>query len=199
MTDTQQRMIIEGVMTTLSAQGELNIAPMGPLVDEGLTRFTLRPFKTSRTYQNIAATGYGVFHVTDDVLLIARGAMGTLGEHPLPATCDAAAIRGRVLTEACRYHELEALSIDDSSDRVVIEMRSVHQRALRDFWGFCRAKHMVLEAAILATRIHLTGVATVLTRFEHFQTIVDKTGGPREQQAMAELTNFVNAKAMNEP
>ena len=73
-------MILEGIVTTLSADGLLNIAPMGPSVeaDRGLefSRFVLRPFRTSLTYRNLKEHGEGVLHVTDDVLLLAQTAIG---------------------------------------------------------------------------------------------------------------------------
>ena len=63
-------MILEGIVTTVSRDGAVNIAPMGPHVEEGMTRFLLRPFPTSQTYRNLKAHGEGVLHVSDDVLLL---------------------------------------------------------------------------------------------------------------------------------
>lgn len=187
--------IVEGLMTTLDADGVLNIAPMGPMVDEMFETFTLRPFTSSTTYKNLKATGHGVFHVTDDALLIARGAIGRLmdrtrGGDVIP-TRPATNVNGVVLTGACRYHELVVDNLDDSHERTVIIARCVHQEALRDFFGFCRAKHAVIEAAILATRLHLTGAALVLEEYERLDVMVHKTGGKDEHQAMRELTDFV--------
>lgn len=190
--------IVEGLMTTLDADGVLNIAPMGPMVDGAFEFFTLRPFTSSTTYKNLKATGQGVFHVTDDALLIARGAIGKLmdrkngvsGGDVMPAR-PAVNVNGVVLTTACRYHELVVEHLDDSHDRTVIKTRCVHQESLRDFFGFCRAKHAVIEAAILATRLHLTGASAVLTEYERLAVMVEKTGGKDEHQAMQELTDFV--------
>ena len=71
-------MILEGIVTTLNDDATLNIAPMGPRVDPGtnLARFELRPYRSSTTYHNLKARGEGVFHVTDDVLLLAQTAIG---------------------------------------------------------------------------------------------------------------------------
>ena len=79
--------ILEGIVTTLSSEGALNVAPMGPQVDPDLnmTRFVLRPFHTSTTYHNLKSRGEGVFHVTDDVLLLAQTAIGA-APSPTPAT-----------------------------------------------------------------------------------------------------------------
>jgi len=183
--------IIEGLMTTLSPQGHLNIAPMGPRVNADFSQFVLRPFKTSTTYRNLKATGQGVFHVTDDALLIARAATGLLDQHPAPATQPAAHVHGVILIQSCRYHELEVVSLDDAQDRTTIHLRCVHAKSLRDFFGFNRARHAVIEAAILATRVHLTGPESVLAEFEKLQIMVDKTGGPDEHQAMMELKEYV--------
>lgn len=187
--------IVEGLMTTLDADGVLNIAPMGPMVDAAFETFTLRPFTSSTTYKNLKATGHGVFHVTDDALLIARGAIGRLMDRSrggeVIATRSAVNVNGVVLAGACRYHELVVEHLDDLQERTVIKTRCVHRESLRDFFGFCRAKHAVIEAAILATRLHLTGTATVLAEYERLAVMVQKTGGEDERQAMRELTDHV--------
>ena len=61
---------------------------------------------------------------------------------------------------------------------------------LSDLDGF--VKHAVLEAAILATRLHLIPLAEVAAEFRKFRTIVEKTGGPSESEAMAFLTGYLS-------
>ena len=61
----------------------------------------------------------------------------------------------------------------------------------REFIGFNRARHAVLEAAILATRTHLIAADEIRREFARLQVIVDKTAGPRELEAMALLTEYV--------
>jgi hypothetical protein len=74
-------------------------------------------------------------------------------------------------------------SIDTSSERVKIEAEVVHMGVLREFFGFNRAKHAVLEAAILATRFGLLNLDEVTAEFRKLRVIVDKTGGPAEVEA----------------
>jgi hypothetical protein len=64
----------------------------------------------------------------------------------------------------------------------------------REFIGFNRARHAVLEAAILATRTHLIPPEQIRDEFARLQIIVDKTAGPREQEAMALLTQYVRSR-----
>src|ERR1019366_5494283 len=143
-------MILEGIVTTIAPTGEVNIAPMGPRVDAKMTRFLLRPFNTSQTYRNLRTHGEGVLHVTDDVLLLARAAVGQL--IALPPLMPAHAIRGWVLRDACRAYEFRVLNIDDRAERISIEVETVYHGTSREFFGFNRATHAVVEAAILATR-----------------------------------------------
>ena len=182
-------MILEGIVTSLDLHDELNVAPMGPIVDETLTALVLRPFRTSRTYENLKARPCGVFHVVDDVLLLARAAIGALAE--VPENFPALKIDGRVLSAACRWYEFEVEDVDDSRDRVTMRARVVHSGRLRDFFGFNRGKHAVLEGAILATRMHLIDRQQILDEFARLRVIVQKTAGPREHEAFELLERHV--------
>ncbi len=183
-------------MTTQSPQGALNAAPMGPLVDAGLTRFVLKPFKTSTTYQNLITTRDCVFHVVDDALLLARAAIGV---DPEAVARPATRVRGSILECACRFFELRISSIEDHPQRVTMNAEVLARGTQRDFFGWNRAKHSVLELAILATRVHLTPRAEILAEFERNRAIVEKTGGPGELRAFDLLHHYVIAWFDNHP
>lgn len=174
-------MIIEGICTTTSPDGTVNIAPMGPVVDPQLSTFLFRPFQTSTTFANLQATGCGVFHVTDDVFQLVQAALGEWREQP--PLQPAQHVAGRVLSGACRAYEFEVIAIDDSRDRAEIRTRLLHVEWLRDFWGWNRAQHAIIETTILATRLHLVPEETVRAQLEQCAIIVDKTAGPNEQAA----------------
>ena len=175
-------MILEALVTTLDADGAPHLAPMGPRVSADFARFTLRPFPTSHTYHNLLRHGEGVIHVTDDALLLARAAIGAVSV--MPPVRAAEHVRGFVLADCCRYFEFAVRSVDSSGERVSIEAEVVHAGRVRDFFGFNRAKHAVVEAAILATRLHLLPLAEVAAEFAKLRIIVGKTGGPEEHSAM---------------
>jgi hypothetical protein len=175
-------MILEGLVTTLDPDGSPHLAPMGPRVAPDFARLTLRPFPTSNTYKNLLAHPEGVLHVTDDALLLAKAAVGAVDVFP-PARA-AERVRGVVLAGSCRHFEFVVRSVDTSTERVTIEADVVHAGRTRDFFGFNRAKHAVVEAAILATRLHLLPAAGVAAEFARLRVIVDKTGGPDEHAAI---------------
>lgn len=188
-------MIIEGIVTSQNRDSLLNIAPMGPIVDESLTWFRLRPFQTSTTFHNLKETRCGVFHVVDDVLLIVQAAINRL---PMTVpTRPANAISGQVLEAACRWYEFEVETLDDSQERSEIQCRVVHAGTIRDFFGFNRAKHAVLEATILATRLHLIPAEQILAQFRDLKIIVDKTAGPREFEAYDLVHSYVHDAIAN--
>jgi hypothetical protein len=184
--------ILEAVVTTLGPTGAVNLAPMGPRVEPGSDRFVLRPFRTSTTYQNLSRSGQGVLHVTDDVLTIARASIGDVPDAPVR---PAERVEGMVWTGCCRYEEFRVIEADDRGDRPSFVAESVHRVRLRDFFGFNRARHAVLEAAILATRVHLLPPDEVLEEVARHRVVVEKTGGPAEREALDLLERYVRARA----
>jgi hypothetical protein len=179
-------LVLEGLVSTLDPDGRPHLAPMGPHVPAAeFDRFTLCPFPSSQTYRNLLAHGEGVLHVTDDVLLLAKAAIGPV--EPPPAWGPAERVRGWVLVDCCRFYKFRVTAIDDSEQRVRIDAEVVHADRRRDFFGFNRAKHAVLEAAVLATRTAILSHAEIAAEYRRLAVIVDKTGGPAEHAAMALL------------
>lgn len=183
-------MILEGIVTSQDSAGLVNIAPMGPIVDESMSRFVLRPFQSSRTYANLKQRPSGVFHVTDDVLLLARSAIGRLDVQPI--LHDAKVVVGKVISNACRAYEFEVEELDDREERTRIVVQVVHSETLRDFIGFNRAKHAVLEAAILATRIGILDRDDILSQLAALRSPVEKTAGEQERAAFELLITYVH-------
>jgi uncharacterized protein len=184
-------LILEGIVTTLNDDGTVNISPMGPQVDDSLSQLVLKPYQTSTTYRNLKRSGQGVFHVTDDVELLAQAAVGT--PDPIPPMRDASSVDGKILSGACRWYAFRVRSLDDRRERTEIVCDVVDQGRLRDFWGFNRGKHAVLEAAILATRTGFLPADEILAEFQRLHVLVHKTGGPAEARAFEFLERFVQA------
>ena len=191
-------MILEGLVTTCDADGRMHLAAMGPEVDEAevaagrIDRLVLKPFATSQTAVHLARLGAGVFHATDDVLLIARVVTGAAGS---PPACRAAtAVQGWVLDGVCRAYEFEIVAADRSGERQRLEARVVATHEGRPFVGLNRARHAVVEGAILVTRVHLLGAEEVRRRLAELRVLVEKTGGTREHEAFGLLETSVEGR-----
>ncbi len=183
-------MIIEGLVTSVSLDGKINLAPMGPVVSRDFEALLLRPFQPSTTFSNLSATRCGVFHVVDQVDVIARAAIGRL--ESLPAMHPATRVNGYVLDDCCRWFEFEVDSVDASDARSRMPATVVHRGECRPFSGFNRARHAVLEAAILATRLHLIDRSEIEQAMAFLKPAVDKTGGSSEKDAFEMLRSHMN-------
>jgi hypothetical protein len=181
-------MIVESIVTTVDADGCVNCAPMG--VEWGDAIIVLKPFLDTATYRNLVATETAVVNLIDDARVFARAAISN-PEYP---TRPAVTVRGVVLTEGCSWRELKVRSIDSTPPRSRIEMTVVHRGVTREFIGFNRARHAVLEAAIYATRLHLLPREFIDSEMARLQVIVDKTAGPDEQEAMALLAEHIRSR-----
>lgn len=181
--------ILEGILTTHNEDGTVNVAPMGPIVDESLSTLVLRPFSTSTTYRNLARTKLGVFHVTDDVELFALAALGQAPpiafsrENPL------------IMSDSCRWYSFQVRSIEETQDRCHLVATTTSRGVNRDFCGFNRAKNAVIEAAILATRRHLLSKHEIADHLERLEPLVHKTGGVAEHRAFEVLRLYLNQES----
>lgn len=180
-------MIIEGLLTTQDAEGAPHVAPMGPVVDVLLEHWILRPFQSSQTFARLRQDPRCVFHVVDDVLPVVTAALGLPAEYSLQQS-----ERGIwILSDACRWFELRVQSWNLDAPRSEAQAVVVASGELRPFWGWNRAKHAILEATILATRLQLIGHAAVEEELAKLDTAVHKTAGPRELEAWRLVHEFV--------
>lgn len=184
-------LILEGVVTTLDADGTPRVSPMGPIVDESFERILFRPYCTSSTFANLKRRGQGVLHVTDDVELIARSATGQLDERP--AFVEAEAVEGVILADACRWFAFVVEHLDDRDERTAVYARTVAQGQRRPFFGLNRAKHAVIEAAILATRLEWLAPADVELAMERLNVLVEKTASQAERDAFDSVVQYIRS------
>jgi hypothetical protein len=183
-------MIIESVVTTLDAQGQPNFAPMG--VTWGESEILLRPYRETTTFRNLSATGDAVVNIVDEVQYFVKGALFS----PVFPSEPARVVKGVVLVAACSWVELRVRQAETAEPRARFACDIVHRGEKRPFLGYNRARNAVLEATILATRTRILPISEILGEFRRLQVIVDKTAGPAEREAMAELSRFVEAEAV---
>jgi uncharacterized protein len=176
--------VLETVVTTINPDGGINCAAMG--VEWGEQRIVIKPFRGTRTLRNLRATPSAVVHLTDDILLFSQAALGD----PHPPTRPAEAVEGAILVDACSWREVRVESIEDG-ERARVDTVVVRGGVGREFLGFNRACHAVLEASIVASRARMLDPADVRDELDRLQVLVDKTAGPREREAMAYVRSVI--------
>jgi uncharacterized protein len=184
-------MIVETVVTTLDEDGQANFAAMG--VVWGEDRLVIRPYAGTRTFRNLVRAREAVVNVTDDVLLFAKSALSRERFPSRPAT----RVRGVILADACHWREVAVEEVvppepaPSAGGRADVSTRVVAAGVGRPFAGLCRAKHAVVEASILASRVRRLPRAEILAELGRLDPLVDKTGGPAEREAMAYIRAHV--------
>lgn len=187
--------IVESIVTTVDEDGQVNIAPMGPQTNPKLTQFVLRPFTSSRTYANLVATGRAVIHVTDDVKLFAAAAIDAIDQRAAGELVSP--IGGgefQVLKDCHRWFAVEVVSVDAAGPRVEMPCRVVDSGTQSPFFGFNRAKHAVIEAAILATRTGILPAEEIRDGVKRLRPLIDKTAGHDEHEAFEMLTRTIDER-----
>jgi hypothetical protein len=189
MNDATDRLIVEGLVITAGEDGSPHLAPMGPLVDRGLQSFTLRPFCSSTTFANLQRIGVAVFHITDDVELLARAAIGRVEMAPAFLPIDVPP--HYALADCCRWFALRVTKSIIDPPRATFHCEVVQSQTVRDWFGFNRAKHAIVEAAILATRIGILPDDEIRNEFTTLAIPVQKTAGIQEKRAWSVLRDYL--------
>jgi hypothetical protein len=197
-------MIIEGIITTENTDGTMHVAPIGPHVNNELTDWILKPFQTSKTFQNLYRTGAGVFHVSDDSLLMATSVLGVTESSYEPWAAEWMArwlpqiIASRssyyvpdcgwILKRSHRYFSLKTGEWNLSDARAIVKCSISQQDTLRPFWGWNRAKHSILELSVLASRKHMIAADEIASELGRHRIVIEKTAGESELAALELLT-----------
>jgi uncharacterized protein len=177
--------IYETVVTTLAADGQAHVAPMGVryLGDQ----VVLMPFKPSTTHDNIVSTGHAVLNIVIDTRVFAGCVTGRRQWPLLPAE----KIVGIRLANALSHVELRLAERIDDAQRPVLRMARVHEVAHANFAGFNRAQAAVIEGAVLVSRLHMLPPQKVDSEMAYLQIAINKTAGPGEREAWGWLLDAV--------
>jgi hypothetical protein len=170
-------MIRETIVTTVSTDGRVHIAPLGLIADgEG---WIIAPFRPSTTLDNLATMPFAVANHTDDVRVFAGCLTGrrdwptvAAGEVPVPR-----------LAAALAHMELAVDHVSHDAERPRFHCRVLSHRSHAPFAGFNRAQAAVIEAAILVSRLHFLPREKIERELEYLTAAVEKTAGPAEQEA----------------
>jgi len=172
-------LIRETIVTSRSAAGAVHVAPMGVTV-LGEGRYLVAPFRPSRTLDNLLETGCAVINHTDDVRVFAGCVSGRRRDWP---TVPAVRVAAPALAGALSHEEVEVVAVEDDPERPRLTCQVRHVEAHRPATGFNRAQAAVIEAAILATRLHMLPPEKIDREIEYLTIAISKTAGATEQEA----------------
>jgi len=180
-------LIRECVVTTLHPSGEPHLAPLG-LIEDG-EHWIVAPFRPSTTLANLEKTPKATASFIDDAEIFAGFVTGKR-DWPIEAVSAWPAPR---LEAALAHAELEVRRIEPDAlrPRFICAVRRIENH--KPFLGMNRARAAVLEAAILATRLHLLPREKIEREIDYLKIAIDKTAGDAERRAWARVMEKIGA------
>lgn len=180
--------IQECVVSTRRADRTAHFAPMGVRIYDD--KLILAPFKPSGTLDNLLADRQAVVNYVTDVRVIA----GCLtGRQNWPSGA-AKVVGGFVLDAALSHHEVRLEEVEDNPQRPRLTCKIVNHETHGAFDGFNRARHAVLELAVLVSRLDLLPLAEIEAQRNQLEILVEKTAGPAEREAWQWLDDAINQR-----
>ena len=185
--------IVETIVTTANAAGEVHIAPLG-LIAEG-AHWIIAPFKPSKTLDNLRASPVAAASHTDDVRVFAGCVTGRKSWPLQPTT----AITGGRLAACVSHWELEVVSVVEDDLRPRFTCQIVHAGSHRAWDGFNRAQAAVLELAVLTTRLNMLPPEKIDAELKYLEIAITKTAGPHELEAWGWLMEKIETWRSSQP
>ena len=178
-------MIRECIVTTLSEEGKVHIAPLGLIAEED--GWIIAPFRPSVTLDNLAAVPFAVASYTDDARIFA-GCLTGRKDWPTVPVEGAPVPR---LAAALAHSVLRVESIADDGVRPRHFCRIVQEETHAPFTGLNRARAAVLELAILVSRLGMLPSEKIEAEIAYLSIAIEKAAGPEEKEAWGWLMHKV--------
>ncbi|MCL7415400.1 MAG: DUF447 family protein [ANME-2 cluster archaeon] len=173
--------INEVIVTTLSALGKPNAAPIGMIRRDG--KLMVRVYKGSQTYTNIGDTGLLAANMVYDPVLFVRSALSDVAEEVFAFIKTDTGEDFPVITDCSAWMLLRA-EHNNGSNVLVAELHpiigNINHQTIRPI---NRAFNAVIEAVVLATRYKVFVNDKYLSQIKSYSSIISKCGGSTEKEA----------------
>jgi hypothetical protein len=183
--------ISEVIVTTRSASGTFNAAPIGIIATTN--GHFVKLYKGSKTLSNVMETNTVAANVTSDTVLFVKAAFDDLGESHFSFLSGFP-----VLKEANSWIIFRADLEEKNTEYSLFQLMPISVKINRkELKAINRGLNAVIEATILTTRYLIVKdereKEEILKLMKQYAAIVEKCGGPREKEAMSiQAEKFLN-------
>ena len=172
-------MIHEVIVTTISEEKIVHIAPMGIQIIDN--RVIISPFRPSQTLDNITKNNLATINFIDDVRVFAGIVTKYKKDWELENIKDKQVVPRLVLANT--HYNIIAKEFKDDEKRPDI-ICDIRKKVInKPFMGFNRAQFSVIEASVLVSRLKMLPIEKILQEIEYLKIGIEKTAGPRESEA----------------
>jgi len=180
-------MIIETVITTQTSADNINFAALGvEFLGEKLVFF---PYKDTVTAKNIQDSKKGVVNIVDRAKFIVFSALGDQ-KFNYKKTVE---LNSYFLEECCHYYVFKVLSVEDLGEKYKVSAKIIADEFIREACSFNRANNLLLEAAVIASRIGISfDKNDLLAYLQKNKRIIFKTGDEESKEVFRFLLQYAN-------
>jgi len=181
-------MIIETVITTVNSNGKINFSAVG--VEFSKSRAIFNLYKKSNTVLNLEIKDYGIINIVDKAEYLIKAALSS-------EKMDISKLKENdlyYLSDCCSYYQFKVLEIKDCGEKYRVEVKILNKKENRKYIGFNRANNLLLEAAVIASRVGITKDENDLINFlNDNKRVIIKTGSKKTKK----LLDFLEKKLEN--
>ncbi|HDJ66599.1 MAG TPA: DUF447 family protein [Nitrososphaeria archaeon] len=186
--------IYEVLISSISVNGEPNVAPMGLRFSEEFEEFILYPFKSAKTYRNLVEVGEGVVNITRDPRPFVLGCLPELKRELLKDLERSKLVKAPRLRRSEAYIEFKVKEVrEESINRVevICEPMITYLGDLR-IEPYSRAVYALIEASVNASRIEVflnksRELLRLLNGLSYAESIIRRTGEGSEYENLFNL------------
>lgn len=185
-------MITETVITTVNKNGEIHFSAVG--VEFFKSRAIFNLYKKSSTFLNLKIKDIGIINIVDKAEYLIKAALSS-------EKIDVSEIiknKLYYLNDCCSYYHFKVLEIKDCGKKYRVEVKILEKKENRKYIGFNRANNLLLEAAVIASRIGITKDKKDLIDFLSInKRVIIKTGNKDTKKTLDFLENKLENNNFN--
>ena len=176
----------ETLVTTKNIDESIKVSPLGVYIDDKILE--LKPFKPSKSLENILRNESGVINYVDDVRIFASCITnkGIQINFKKVSKIDCSRIE-----KAISHTEFIVKDIKDDNQRPTIICEPINEETHKMFYGFNRAKSAIIELCILASRLGIIEDSKIKREISYLKIAIEKTAGENELEAWNWLIEYI--------
>ena len=181
-------MIIETIVSTMDNDEKVNFSPFG--IKKNKNQIYISPYIPSKTLLNLESTKCAVVNYTDDTSFFVNCIIGN--KKFKKKKCKN--FPGFFLEYCFGYEQVKVKRIikDKLRPTFVCEIDKSFQ--IKGYLGHNSAKASIIEACILASRVHLLDKKKILNELSYLSISVDKTAGTLEKKSWKKILKYIDKK-----
>ena len=176
----------ETLVTTKNSDESIKVSPLGVYIDDKILE--LKPFKPSKSLENILRNESGVINYVDDVRIFASCITSKKIQINFKKVSKIDCSR---IEKAISHTEFIVKDIKDDNQRPTIICEPINEETHKMFYGFNRAKSAIIELCILASRLGIIEDSKIKREISYLKIAIEKTAGENELEAWNWLIEYI--------